>query len=178
MIRYYEINPQVESIANEYFNYLNATKAVTRIILGDARVSMQQEYSESGSNNFDVLVLDAFSGDSIPIHLLTEEAFELYAKHLRPDGILAIHITNQYLDLKPVIVAAAKQMDMELFWVKGGKKRWYESSNDWMLLTKNSEFMETKLLQELKQELNERQQTPVKWTDDFSNLVQIIDWDY
>ena len=70
-----------------------------RVVLGDARISMQRELDETGSNEFDILVLDAFSGDSIPVHLLTEEAFDLYADNLREGGIIAVHITNLFVDL-------------------------------------------------------------------------------
>jgi hypothetical protein len=175
-IRYYEINHQVEYIAYEYFNYLKNGKAYTEIILGDARVSMQRELLESGSNKFDVLILDAFSGDSVPVHLLTQEAFDLYAQHMNPDGIIAIHITNQHLDLTPVILAAANRLGMEAAWVEGGDKRWYENTNDWMLISANQEFMAAKQLNSLKSDLNE-QQDPILWTDDFSNLFQIIEWD-
>jgi hypothetical protein len=175
-IRYYEINQQVEYIAYEYFTYLKNGKADTKIVLGDARVSMQRELRQSGSNEFDVLILDAFSGDAIPVHLLTQEAFDLYAQHLRPDGIIAIHITNLYLDLTPVILSAANRMGMEVAWVEDGDKRWYESASDWLLISGNREFMNSKALIDRKSDLNKKQHDPVEWTDDFSNLFQIIEW--
>jgi hypothetical protein len=174
--RYYEINPQVEQIAHKYFRYLGNSKATTEIILGDARVSMQREFSDSGSNEFDVLVLDAFNGDSVPVHLLTEEAFDLYAKHLRDDGILAIHITNKFVDLSPVVRVASRRLNKEAIWVDGAADRWYEDSNDWVLVSSNRAFLASPTLRAIQTSWNEVQPRPIRWTDDFSNLFQIITW--
>jgi len=175
-IRYYEINPQVEQIARNYFRYLQNGKAATEVILGDARVSMQQEFNNSGSNEFDVLVLDAFSGDSVPVHLLTEEAFDLYAKHLRDDGILAVHITNQFLDLSSIVRVASRRLGRDAIWVEDNAKRWYEDSNDWVLIFNNRTFMDSPTLRSIQTTWNEDQPRPIRWTDDFSNLFQVIDW--
>src|SRR5690606_33296318 len=97
--RLYEINPQVEELARSHFTFLADCAGEASVILGDARISMERELSEGTSQDFDTLFVDAFSGDSIPIHLLTREAFALYFEHLKPDGVLAIHITNIHLDL-------------------------------------------------------------------------------
>jgi spermidine synthase len=175
--RYYEINPQVEMIARRYFKFLKNGNAATEVVLGDARVSMERELLASGSNEFDVLVLDAFSGDSIPVHLLTEEAFDLYAKHLRSDGILAVHITNQYLDLSDIVRAAARRIGKDAIWIEDGADRWYEDENDWILVTNNPLFMQSNRLQTLQSAWDEEDPGPIRWTDDFSNLFQVIDWD-
>ena len=97
--RFYEINPLVLNIANKSFSYLRDTPARTDIVIGDARLSLAAEMPQQ----FDVLAVDAFSGDAIPVHLLTKEAFALYLRHLKPDGVLAIHTSNTYLDLAPVV---------------------------------------------------------------------------
>jgi SAM-dependent methyltransferase len=97
--RFYEINPLVRGIAESDFTFLSDCPCRVEIAIGDARLSLEREAPE----NFDVLAVDAFSGDSIPVHLLTGEAIELYFRHLRPDGILAVHISNRYLDLRPVV---------------------------------------------------------------------------
>jgi hypothetical protein len=175
--RYYEINPQDEEIAREYFSYLKNSNAATQVILGDARVSMERELLESGSNEFDVLVLDAFSGDAIPVHLLTEEAFDLYAKHLRSDGILAVHITNQYLDLSDIVRGAANRLGKDAIWVEEEPERWYEDDNDWVLIANNPVFMQSSRIRSMQSAWDEDQPRPVRWTDDFSNLFQVIDWD-
>ena len=86
----------------DYFSFLSDSAAEIDIVLGDARISLERELAEGHSQNFDVLVLDTFSSDSIPVHLVTKEAFALYLEHLAPDGIIAAHITNLHLDLQPV----------------------------------------------------------------------------
>jgi hypothetical protein len=101
--RLYEINPLIIDIAQKQFTFLRDTKAKTDLVLGDGRLSLEKESSQ----NFDVLIVDAFSGDAIPRHLLTAEAFALYFRHLKSDGILAIHISNTYLELAPVVKLAA-----------------------------------------------------------------------
>lgn len=101
--RLYEIDPLVIAIAHKNFSFLSRTAAATEIILGDARLQLEREPAQL----FDVLVVDAFSGDSVPIHLLTREAFAQYFRHLKPNGVLAVHITNRFLDLRPVVKSAA-----------------------------------------------------------------------
>jgi hypothetical protein len=104
-VRFYEINPQVTYIAKTYFHFLENCKAPCDIVHGDARLKLEQELAASGGkgHGFDLLCLDAFSGDAVPSHLLTTEAFETYKKHLKPDGIIVCNITNSYLDLWPVV---------------------------------------------------------------------------
>lgn len=101
--RFYEINPLIEKIAREQFSYLKNTLATVTVVLGDARLSLTAEEP----NRFDILAVDAFSSDAIPLHLVTREAFAQYFRHLAPDGILAVHISNRYLDLGPVVAAGA-----------------------------------------------------------------------
>src|SRR5262249_23678636 len=107
--RFYDINPAVVALSEgpqRMFTYLRDGPARVEIVLGDARLSLERERKRSGAQGFDVLAIDAFTSDSIPVHLLTKEAFELYLSHLaRPDGILAIHISNRQLDLAPVVRA-------------------------------------------------------------------------
>ena len=97
--RFYEINPLVLRLAHTEFTFLRDCKAKVDVAMGDARLSLEREAPE----NFDVLAVDAFSSDSIPVHLLTREAMQLFFRHLKPDGILAVHISNRYLDLQPVL---------------------------------------------------------------------------
>ncbi len=100
--RLYDIDPLVIDVAQTHFSFLKDTRASSDIVIGDARLQLEREEPQ----RFDVLIIDAFSGDSVPIHLLTRQAFELYFRHLKPDGVLAVHITNRYLDLRPVIKTA------------------------------------------------------------------------
>ncbi|MFN0106511.1 MAG: spermidine synthase [Bryobacteraceae bacterium] len=104
--RLYEINPDVFEIARKNFTFVTETPAKVTGVLGDGRLSLEREEPQ----NFDLLFMDAFSGDSIPVHLLTREAFDLYARHMKPDAILVVNITNNYLDLRPVVAAAAQRL--------------------------------------------------------------------
>ena len=176
--RYYEINPDVERLSKEYFYYLDDSPAQAEVVLGDARISMEQELHRQGSQQYDVLVIDAFSGDAIPVHLLTREAFELYLKHLRADGILAVHISSLYFDLKPLLQGLARELQWPAVLIDNP----YDFDNEvfsaeWVLLTKNEEFL---AVDEVAQSI-----TPwpaeepdgsgnVVWTDDYSNLFQLL----
>ena len=136
--RFYEIDPLVERIARELFTYLRETPAHTDVVLGDARFSISRERGAP----FDVLVLDAFSGDAVPVHLLTQQALTLYRKHLTPDGILAFHISSQYLDLEPVLARQAEQAGMHAVTVhSAGDESHGIFVADWVLLTNNEQFL-------------------------------------
>src|SRR5204862_189610 len=102
-IRIYEINPQVRQIAQTRFTYLSNCEARVEIVLGDARLSLEREEPQQ----FDILVLDAFSSDAIPVHLLTKECFAIYQRHMKPDGVICVHISNRYLTLQPVVLGLA-----------------------------------------------------------------------
>ena len=170
--RFYEIDPAVTQIAETKFSYLGYKGCKYDVIHGDGRISLEREFRNQQFQKFDILVVDAFSGDAIPIHLLTQEAFDLYFQHLNPDGILALHVTNRYLDLKPVVFGLASQMGINTFEARGKKHRKLTNGSDWFLLTRNSAFMthrniRGKLVRESKTE-------KIIWTDDYSNLLQVL----
>jgi hypothetical protein len=168
-IRFYEINPQVIAIASNpaYFTYLSDSPAEIELAPGDGRLSLEREAASGISQDFDLLVLDAFSGDSVPVHLLTREAFAVYLRHLRePDGILAVHITNTYLDLRPVVVAAAENYGLHAAWIQATGDGRISSDSEWMLLSRGQ-------LPGVSAELAKlRRVRP--WTDDYSNLLEIL----
>ena len=115
--RLYEINPVVAELAQgqgNYFSFLNDSRANITMVLGDARLSLERELPAGNAQNFDVLILDTFSSDSIPVHLVTKEAFDLYLEHLAPDGIIAAHITNLHLDLQPIFWQLAKYYGLSM----------------------------------------------------------------
>jgi spermidine synthase len=166
--RFYEINPDVIALAEKYFTYLSDSPAKSMTVLGDARLSLEQETP----NQFDVLVLDAFSGDAIPTHLLTREAGQLYAKHLKPDGILCIHISNLHFDLRPVVQGLARDLQLKVTCVEAPQD---DSSGTtschWMLLSRGS------LSPELLNGAYEIEGLPPKsllWTDEWSNLLSVL----
>lgn len=174
-VRFYEINPEVTNLANEYFTLLKDAKASVEVVAGDGRISLEQELRKQGSMQFDILVVDAFSGDAIPVHLLTREAFELYFKHLRADGILALHISNRHLDLRPVVYGIAKTFDITVLLVNNKKRsKDFIKGSKWVLLTKNKSFV--------KHPSVKRYATPwpliirktILWTDEYSSLLKVL----
>jgi SAM-dependent methyltransferase len=173
VLRYYEINPLIVQIANEQFSYLENARAKgvdVAIRMGDARLSLAADESE----RFDVLVIDAFSGDAIPVHLLTREAVALYLQRLKPDGILAVHTSNTYLDLNPVVKLLADDAGCESRLISNNDdSRKLIDASDWVLLTRNQDFLlkldETTLQDSFEVPANLR-----VWTDDYNNLFQIL----
>jgi spermidine synthase len=143
--------------------------------MGDARLSLERELKEQGSENFDVLAVDAFSSDSIPVHLLTQEAMLLFFRHLRPDGILAVHISNRYLDLAPVLLGESKAL--------GKTARLVDNEDDealdvfgatWVLLVAPPNQFDAEVTKASEPLASKR--TVRLWTDDYSNLFRIVKW--
>ena len=169
--RFYEINPEVQRLAQTYFTYLKDAGdrgATWSVVTGDARLSLERESSRS----FDVLVLDAFSGDSIPTHLLTREAFEIYCRHLRPGGILAVHIVNQSLDLAPVVRGLADHFGLLASRVYNeGQESGIVYRTDWMLLSDSPDFVRAV---PSRPPPEARDFSVPLWTDKNSNLLQIL----
>ncbi|MCI5142947.1 MAG: hypothetical protein D3909_14700, partial [Candidatus Electrothrix sp. ATG1] len=140
--RFYEINPEVVRIANEFFTVLKESRSETKVIVGDGRISLERELANHGSMQFDILVVDAFSSDAIPVHLITREAFELYFNHLRSDGILVLHISNRHLNLKPVVYGLSKVMDIPSLLITHERApEYFINGSEWVLLTRNTEFL-------------------------------------
>jgi hypothetical protein len=168
--RFYEINPQVIAIANGWFTFLKQSPAKSEIILGDARLSLESEPSQQ----FDVLAVDAFSGDAIPVHLLTKEAFAVYCRHLKPDGILAVHTSNTYLNLAPVVKLLAEDADYATRLIASEEDPMMMiSSADWVLVTRNQEFLNKPETFEGSEIINELPHLRL-WTDDYNNLFEIL----
>ncbi|MBX3437568.1 MAG: fused MFS/spermidine synthase [Planctomycetaceae bacterium] len=168
LFRCYEINPEVVRLADEYFTFLSDTKAATEVILGDARLSLEHEPDQQ----YDVLVLDAFSGDAIPTHLLTREAADLYVRHLRDDGILCVHISNIHFDLRPVVHGVAEHLGMHVASVEGaGDKEQGTQRCYWMLLSRRPIDSSLIAATDGQHALDER---PVLWTDYWSNLLSAL----
>ena len=168
-LRFYEINPDVIRIAadEDYFTYLINSPAKTDIVAGDARLSMERELRHGSSKHFHLLVVDAFSGDAVPVHLLTKEAFQLYLDQLEPNGIIAAHITNTYLDLEPVILGVAQDLCLNYVFIHSSGDGRVTMYNDWVLLSKGS------VLRPLGGE-GTGHATGRLWTDEYSNLFQVL----
>jgi SAM-dependent methyltransferase len=176
--RVYELNPAVLEIAQNQFTYLKESKALVELVLGDARLSLEREISlghfDKPEQRFDVLSLDAFSGDSIPVHLLTREAFATYVRTLRPDGVIAFHLSNNYLNLPPVVAQIARDAGFTAVLVadrpiSGG----LTFPSDWVLVSRNIAYLQKPEIAAYSTPITTRAGLPM-WTDQFSNLLQIL----
>jgi hypothetical protein len=171
-IRIYEINPQVQHLATTRFKYETSCQGKVEIALGDARLSMERDLPQQ----FDVLALDAFSSDAIPVHLLTKEAFDVYQRHLKTNSIVAVHISNHYLDLEPVVANLAKQFgyQMAIIDFDENDEEWWQYSSTWILLTHDQSLLDRPAIQEAKKKTRFSTRKVPLWTDDFTSLFQIL----
>lgn len=170
--RFYEINPDVVRLARKYFTYLSDAEkrgATVETIIGDARLMLEREPDQ----NFDVLLLDAFSGDAIPMHLLTREAFQIYHRHMKPDGIIAVHVTNSYLTLAPVVEKQAAAMGWKTTRVIT-EEDGDDDYTDYVLVTQNEAFLKA-TPNDIP--LGETKIDVPLWTDRYHNLFQILEKD-
>ena len=170
VIRFYDINPQVPSIARNVFSYIKESEAQIEIVLGDARLSLAAEPPQ----HYDVLVVDAFSGDAIPVHLLTAEAIQLYRKHLNPNGILAVHVSNLFLNLPPVVQEEAQNAGMGSLLVSIDDDDDVGAySSDWVLVTADKDFLARKELADAGSPIDPIAHLRL-WTDDYNSLLPLL----
>jgi hypothetical protein len=178
-VRFYEINPAIIALAHGeggYFSYLRDSPARVEVVEGDARISLEQELERGETGRYDVLAVDVFSSDSIPVHLLTQEALAVYLKHLAPQGVLALHISNAHLDLVPVTLAHARAFGLHATHVVH-EPRDDAARSTWMILSPDARFSEgptferaTARVRRLKQH-----ETPlITWTDERSSLLPVL----
>ena len=171
---FYEISPRVVDIARREFTFLQDTAARTELVMGDGRLSLERE----PPRGYDVLGIDAFSGDSIPMHLVTREAMALYVKHIKPDGVIVFQATNRFIDLLPVVKRLAAEFGLEAVNVgdvpegSDGPQYWY-SSTDQVVVTRNRRLLEWPRLAEAAEEIEERADLPT-FTDAHHNLLRIL----
>ena len=175
-MRFYEINPEVERLAREHFTFLDDCAGTAEVILGDARIVLEREAELSGPHRFDVLAVDAFNGDAIPMHLLTREAFEIYWRQLRADGLLVLHISNRYVDLEPVVRGLAQDAGHEVVHLVTHRNRpaTRENASDWMVVTSNRRFIQDHAVRVAASPPIDDAPEPIVWTDDFASLWSVL----
>jgi spermidine synthase len=167
--RMYEINPDVIDLAKTEFTFMSDSPATIETVLGDARLSLEREPPQA----FDVLAVDAFSGDSVPVHLITAEAMDVYFRHMKPDGIVAFHLTNRFLWLPPVVENIARQKGLYVALIHDENDNPALRNTDWVLVSRQAETL-------AKDAISSRS-TPIRgipglgvWTDDFNNLFEVL----
>jgi spermidine synthase len=171
---FYEISPRVVDVAKREFTFLADTAARTEIVIGDGRLSLERE----PPRGYDVLGIDAFSGDSIPMHLVTREAMALYVKHLNPDGVIVFQATNRYVDLLPVVKRLAEEFGMDAVNiadvpdVSDGPAYWY-SATDQVIVTRNRKLLAWPRIDDVADDIRERAGVPL-FTDSHHNLLRIL----
>jgi SAM-dependent methyltransferase len=172
--RFYEINPQVLDLAQREFTFLADSPATIQVVLGDGRLSLEREPSQ----RFDLLAMDAFSGDSIPMHLLTREAMAIYMRHLKPGGVLAFQATNRFIDIGPVVASLATEHGLTAVLISDTPQStdgadYWTSPTDQILVTSNGALLDSEHIRDVGQVL-----APVPgfrpWTDDYNNLLRIL----
>jgi spermidine synthase len=191
-IVFYEIDPEVISVALDsgHFDYVERSRAEIEVILGDGRLSLEKELKDLGSRQFDVLIMDAFSSDAIPVHLLTREAFGVYVQHLRSDGLLAVQASNRHLRLSPLISRLGASVGLHSLQVQNRNVAGYSSGQSkWVLLARNAseiDRLEEKFRARMRYAgVSEPEVTPFRparadleagplWTDDYSNILSVL----
>ena len=173
LVRFYEINPQVVDLAQKYFTYIKDSGAKVEIVLGDARLSMERENDPP----LDLIAVDAFSGDSIPTHLLTKEALDVYFRRLKPDGVLLIHTTNRYLNLPPVVKVLADNLGLATAIIEHepGEEDTarQQSDSDWVIVVRDRRMLEAASVASRVAPIAERPGISL-WTDSYNNLFRIL----
>jgi len=162
-------------MARKWFTFLQDSAASTEVVLGDARVQLDQELQAGCSEDFDAIVVDAFSSDAIPVHLLTAECAEIYRRRLAPGGVLLLHITNRVLNLDPVALGMAR----DLGWRAGVLQSQTddatgETGSRWVLLTPDPDFIQRAGFQTSESAWTPPGAGPLKWTDDYSSLWHVV----
>jgi spermidine synthase len=171
-VQLYEINPDVVKIAEEYFTFLPTARqrsSQLEVLFGDARLTLERQPPQ----NFDLLAIDAFSSDAIPTHLLTKEAFELYFRHLKPEGVLAVHISNRFVDLVPVCARGAEHVNRSARVVRSISDGTYDTSI-WVLITANKELLGRPQFQGSNTYAARAGHSFKGWTDQYSSLWPVL----
>jgi SAM-dependent methyltransferase len=169
--RFYEIDEAIVAAAHRHFSFIADSPAEVDVVVGDGRLLLQDE----AARRFDVLVVDAFSGDSIPVHLLTREALMLYRQRLKPGGVIALHVSNSHLDLRPVVGRIAADLGLELALVADGGVEGdvSKAASDWILLADDRQHLDLPLIRQATAPMPQRGGARA-WTDDYSNILQVM----
>ena len=169
--RFYDINPRVVDVAGREFTYLADSDAKIELEIGDARLSLEHEPPQ----HFDILAVDAFSSDAIPVHLITQQALALYLRHVKADGIVAFHVSNRFLALVPVVARLARANGAHAVAVfEDADEDQSRTQSDWVLVSRDLKALQGKEFEAVGAAPAEDREELRTWTDDYSNLIQIL----
>ena len=171
---FYEINPIVDDIARQHFSFLDKFKLQTKVLIGDGRILLERSLNETGDKLFDLIIVDAFSSDAIPQHLLTTQCIDLYLEKLVDDGMLIFHITNRFVDLRPVIAAAAAEKNLFSF-VRENKNSQEDKGTLWVCLSRRPDLLSAEWMKPLESSWPKNMPS-IQWTDDFAPLAPVTIW--
>ena len=172
--RFYDINPDVVALSDNFFTYLRDSPTSPEVVIGDARIMMEREIADGKSQQFDILAIDAFSSDAIPVHLLTSECGDIYRQQLRPGGILAVHISNRFLDLNPVSLGLAEHLGWNAYQIENSADDLAGVfSSTWILLTSDKELGTDPAFLKSVTPWKDNEKV-LHWTDDYSGLWQVL----
>ena len=172
---FYELNPEVEQFARRHFTFLSDAEdrgAAVEVRLGDARLNLEHELAAGQPQRYDLLMLDAFSSDAIPVHLLTSEAFDVYARHLAPAGLLLVHVTNRHFDLVPVVLAQADRLGWRAALRRDEGNGQAVMPTTWLWLGPDQPFFEHAVIRQATTDWDESRR--VRWRDDYSSLWPVL----
>ncbi len=165
----YEINPEVIELAKSEFSFMADSKAHVDTVLGDARLSLEREAPQA----FDVLAVDAFSGDSIPVHLITAQAMDVYLRHMKSNGIIAFHVTNRFLRLAPVVAKIAATKGLYVAFIHDENNNPALRNTDWILVSRDAAVLNKEPIRKAASDIKPIPGLGV-WTDDFNNLFEVL----
>lgn len=171
VFRFYEIDPMVEKLAREKFTFLSDARGKVEVVIGDGRIALEREAREE-AEPLDVLVVDAFTGGSVPVHLLTRECTELYFRRLVPDGILAVHVSNHFLDLSRVVLADARAVGMKAVHVRQDGDEGLGTGQSFWVLVGRADVIDSLGIDQNRLPWDGVE--PVLWTDHYSSLIRIL----
>jgi len=176
VMRFFEIDDNVIAAAHQHFSFLAETPATVEIVRGDGRLELEAELNQADARPYDLLVLDAFSGDAVPTHLLTVEAFASYAQRLDPDGVIAVNISNRLVDLRPVIEGNARAQGMYVAHVlhQPGTEDWWQFPSEWILLAPRRNTLDTPAITNYTAITAPEDLGAVRWTDEFSSILPLL----
>jgi hypothetical protein len=171
-VDFYEINPMVVEVAKNYFSFLDKSPGKKEVFVGDGRIELQRR-KRSESGKYDLIFMDAFASDSIPVHLLTEEAVGVYLENLNRKGVIVFHITNHFVDLRPIVLHHIDQQQLRYTYIQHQPAS-DSAKTEWIIVGREPSFFESDVVRPLTVELTGVR--PIGWTDDFASVVSQLKW--